>query len=98
MAVYRGRQLSKLATRISEPRIARTYCLNLIYFCRKYTILTKFNEFMLQKVLKFAYYAMVMLSKKIILFCSNYAKNYASTIRQGLIVGLRTDGQSDGQK
>ena len=24
--------------------------------------------------------------KKIMLFCSNYAKNYASTIRQGLIV------------
>ena len=66
MAVFRGRQLSKLATRISEPRIARTYCLNLIYFCRKYTILTKFYEFMLQKVLKFAYYAMV------VLFLKNY--------------------------
>ena len=38
---------------------------------------------MLQKVLKFAIYAVAVLVKKIMLFCSNYAKNYASTIRQG---------------
>ena len=49
----------------------------------KYTIFTKFYEFMLQKVLKFANYAVAVLVKKIMLFCSNYAKNYASTIRQG---------------
>jgi len=35
---------------------------------------------MLQKVLKFANYAVAVLVKKIMLFCSNYAKNYASTI------------------
>ena len=39
---------------------------------------------MLQKVLKFANYAVAVLVKKIMLFCSNYAKNYASIIRQGL--------------
>ena len=39
---------------------------------------------MLQKVLKFANDAVAVLVKKIMLFCSNYAKNYASTIRQGL--------------
>ena len=61
MAVCLGRQLSKLAARISEPRITRTYYLNLIYFCRKYTIFTKFYEFMLQKVLKFANYAVAVL-------------------------------------
>ena len=38
---------------------------------------------MLQKVLKFANYAVAVLVKNIMLFCSNYAKNYASTIRQG---------------
>ena len=42
---------------LPPPFIARTYYLNLIYFCRKYTIFTKFYEFMLQKVLKFANYA-----------------------------------------
>ena len=36
-------------------------CLNLIYFCRKYTIFPKFYEFMLQKVLKFANYAVAVL-------------------------------------
>ena len=61
MAVCLGRQLSKLAARISEPDIARTYHLNLIYFCRKYTIFTKFYEFMLQKLLKFANYAVAVL-------------------------------------
>ena len=25
--------------------------------------------------------------KKMVLFCSNYAKNFASTIRQGLVYG-----------
>ena len=72
---------------ISEAkiRIARTYYLNLIYFCRKYTISTRFYEFMLQKVLKFANYAVAVLVLKIILSCSNYAKNYASTIRQCLL-------------
>ena len=30
-------------------------------FCRKYTIFTKFYEFMLQKVLKFANYAVAVL-------------------------------------
>ena len=71
---------------ISEAkiRIARTYYLNLIYFCRNYTIFTRFYEFMLQKVLKFANYAVVVLVLKIMLSCSNYAKNYASTIRQCL--------------
>ena len=39
---------------------------------------------MLQKVLKIAKYAAAVLVCKIMLFCSNYAKNYASTIRQGL--------------
>lgn len=34
---------------------------DLIYFCRKYTIFTKFYEFMLQKVLKFANYALAVL-------------------------------------
>ena len=35
-----------------------------------------------QKVLKFANYAVAVLVLKIMLSCSNYAKNYASTIRQ----------------
>ena len=71
---------------ISEAkiRIARTYYLNVIYFCRKYTIFTRFYEFMLQKVLKFVNYAVAVLVLKIMLSCSNYAKNYASTIRQCL--------------
>ena len=59
-----GPHLSKLGARISEPfvtRFARTYYQNLIYFCRKYTIFTKFYEFMLQKVLKFANYAVAVL-------------------------------------
>ena len=34
--------------------------------------------------------------KKIMLFCSNYAKNYASTIRQGL--RLRANGRNNIQK
>ena len=46
---------------VAETRIARTYSLNLNYFCRKYTIFTKFYEFMLQKVLKFANYAVSVL-------------------------------------
>ena len=60
---------------ISEAkiRIARTYYLNLIYFCRKYIIFTRFYEFMLQKVLKVANYAVVVLVLKIMLSCSNYA-------------------------
>ena len=73
MAVCLGPQLSKLAARVSEPfvtRIARTYSLNLIYFCGKYTIFTKFYEFMLQKVLRFANYAVAVLVEKIMLFCS----------------------------
>jgi len=65
MAVCLGHQLFKLAGRISAmpstTRIARTYYLNLIYFCGKYTIFTKFYEFMLQKVLKFANYAVAVL-------------------------------------
>ena len=78
---------NKVNTTISEAktRIVKTYYLNLIYFCRKYTIFTKFYEFMLQKVLKFANYAVAVLVYKIMLFCSNYAKNYANTIRQGLV-------------
>ena len=48
--------LAKLKT-----RIVKTYYLNLTYFCRKYTIFTKFYEFMLQKVLKFANYAVAEL-------------------------------------
>ena len=39
---------------------------------------------MLQKVLKLADHDEAVLVCKIMLFCSNYAKNYASTIRQGL--------------
>ena len=72
---------------ISEAKIliARTYYLNLIYFWRKYTIFTRFYEFMLQKVLKFANYAVAVLVLKIMLSCSNYAKTYASTIRQYLL-------------
>ena len=46
---------------------------------------TKIYEFMLQKVLRFANYAVAVLVLKIMLFCSNYAKNYASTVRQGLL-------------
>ena len=74
MAVCLGPQLSKLAARISEPLVKclqrlndhtciywLTYYLNLIYFCRKYTIFTKFYEFMLQKMLKFANYAVAVL-------------------------------------
>jgi len=89
MAVCIVRQLSKLAARISKPfvkclqrhvRIARTYYLNLIYFCRKHTVLTKLYEFILQNVLKFANYAVEVL----VLFCSNFAKYYAATILQGL--------------
>ena len=44
---------------------------------------------MLQKVLKFANYAVEVLVEKIMLFCFNYTKNYACTIRQGL--GVRTE-------
>ena len=44
---------------------------------------------MLQKVLKFANYAVAVLVEKIMLFCSSNAKNYASTIRQDL--GVRTE-------
>ena len=64
MAVCLGPQLSKLAARISEPsltRIARTYYLNLVYFCGKYTIFTKFYEFILQKLLRFANYTVAVL-------------------------------------
>ena len=52
-----------MSEQISEAktRIVKTYYLNLIYFCRKYTIFTKFYEFMLQKVLKFANYAVAVL-------------------------------------
>ena len=54
---------NKVNTTTSEAktRIVKTYYLNLIYFCRKYTIFTKFYEFMLQKVLKFANYAVAVL-------------------------------------
>ena len=44
---------------------------------------------MLQKVLKFANYAVEVLVEKNMLFCFNYAKNYACKIRQGL--GMRTE-------
>ena len=70
-------------TIIVAKHVARTYYLNLIYFCRKHTMFTIFYEFMLQKMLKFANYAAAVLVYKIMLFCSNYAKNYASTFRQG---------------
>ena len=46
---------------VAKTRIANTYYLNLIYFCRKYTIFTQFYEFMLQKVPKFANYAVAVL-------------------------------------
>ena len=49
---------------------------------------------MLQKVLKFANYSVAVLVKKIMLFCSSYAKNYASTIRQGVGIPPRGGGQS----
>ena len=45
---------------VAKILIAKTYYLNLIYLCRKYTIFTKFYEFMLQKVLKFANYAVAV--------------------------------------
>ncbi len=70
---------------IAKTRFARTNYLNLIYFCRKYTIFTKFYEFMLQKVVKIANYAVAVLVSQIMLFSSNYAKNYASTIYQSLL-------------
>ncbi len=47
--------------RVAKTRIARTYDLNVIYFCRKYTIFSKFYERMLQKVRKFANYAVAVL-------------------------------------
>ncbi len=56
-----------------------------VYFCRKYTIFTTFYEFMLQKVLKIANYAVAVLVSQIMLFSSNYAKNYASTIYKSLV-------------
>ena len=61
--VKRGLVTKHVNTTISEAktRIVKTYYLNLIYFCRKYTIFTKFYEFMLQKVLKFANYAVAVL-------------------------------------
>ena len=54
---------NKVNTTISEAktRIVKTYYLNLIYFCRNYTIFTKFYEFVLQKALKFANYAVAVL-------------------------------------
>ena len=55
----------------STTRIARTCYLNLIYFCRKYIIFTKFYEFMLQKMLRFANYFVSFCSK----FCSNCLRN-----------------------
>ena len=70
------------AISVAKTRIARIYYLNLIYFCKKFTIFTKFYEFRLQKVLKFANYAVAVL-----VFFSNYAKDLASTIRQGLSAG-----------
>ena len=43
---------------------------------------------MLQNVVQFSNYAVAVLVQKInTLFCSNYAKNYASTIRQGQVSG-----------
>ena len=51
---------------------------------------------MLQKVLTFANYAAAVLVCKIMLFCSNYAKHYASTIRQGL-VALGENGKRGGK-
>ena len=41
--------------------VAVAVAADLIYFCRKYTIFTKFYEFKLQKVLKFANYAVAVL-------------------------------------
>ena len=41
--------------------VDRTNYLNLIYLCKNYTIFAKFYEFMLQKVLKFANYAVAVL-------------------------------------
>ena len=63
MAVCLSLQLLKLVVRISEPfvKCPRTYYLNLTYFCRKYTVFTKFYEFILQKVLEFANYAVEVL-------------------------------------
>ena len=85
---------------ISEAkiRIARTYYLNLISFCRKYAIFTRFYELMLQKVLKFANYAVAVLVLKIMLSCTNYAKSYASTIRQCLLESPRRNLFKTGMK
>ncbi len=101
MAVCLGRQLSKLAARISEPfvkclqrlnnhtciaktRIARTNYLNLSYFCRKYTIFTKFYEFMIKKVIKFANHAVAVLVEQIMLFTPIMPK--IITIHQSLVM------------
>ena len=46
---------------VAKTCIARTYYLNLIYFCRKYSIFTKFYEFTLEKELKCANYALAVL-------------------------------------
>ena len=45
---------------MAKTRIARTYYLNFIYFCRQYSGGTKFYEFTLEKELKFANYALAV--------------------------------------
>ena len=63
--MLRALVVSCVTTRVVNTNVVDPLCLvscknihlNLIYFCRKCTIFTKFYEFMLQKVLKFANYA-----------------------------------------
>ena len=43
---------------------------------------------------KLANHAVVVIVSKMMLFCPNYAKNYASAIRQGLLCSGRADVQS----
>ena len=50
---------------VAKTWISRTYYLHLIHFCRKYTIFTKFDDFMLQKVPTCANYAVAVLVCKI---------------------------------
>ena len=47
-----------------------------------------------EKRLKFANHAVAVIVSKMMLFCPNYAKNYASAIRQGLLCSGRADVQS----
>ena len=47
-----------------------------------------------QKKLKLANHAVAVIVSKMMFFCPNYANNYASAIRQGLLCSGRSDVQS----